>query len=170
MRMRGRNPEQPNVGSVVSVRGSVMDARFPQRLPALFSLLQAGDRAQIAVEVISHLNAEVVRCIALTPTRGLAMGSPVVDTGHPLRAPVGDALLGRVFNVFGEVIDRKEEITGVERRSIHGHPVPLSRQSTVSEVFETGIKTIDVLAPLERGGKAGLFGGAGVGKTVLIME
>ena len=168
--MRGRNPEQPNVGSVVSVRGSVMDARFPQRLPALLSLLKAGDRAQIAVEVISHLNSEVVRCIALTPTRGLAMGSPVVDTGHPLRVPVGDALLGRVFNVFGEVIDRKEEITGGERRSIHGHPVPLSRQSTVSEVFETGIKTIDVLAPLERGGKAGLFGGAGVGKTVLIME
>jgi F-type H+-transporting ATPase subunit beta len=168
--MRGRKIEGPNLGTVVSVRGSVMDARFAQRLPPLFSLLQAGDRTQIAAEVISHLNSEVVRCIALTPTRGLAMGSPVVDTGYPLRVPVGDALLGRVFNVFGEVIDRKEEITGVERRSIHGHPVPLSRQSTVSEVFETGIKAIDVLAPLERGGKAGLFGGAGVGKTVLIME
>ena len=120
--------------------------------------------------MITHLHPEAVRGIALTPTQGLARGSVVVDTGFPLKAPVGKRLLGRVFNVFGETIDRKEKIGGGEWRSIHRKPVPLDRQSTLSEVFETGIKAIDVLAPLERGGKAGLFGGAGVGKTVLITE
>ena len=111
-----------------------------------------------------------MRGIALTPTRGLARGSPVLDTGHQLKVPVGKGCSGRVFNVFGETIDRKEAVTGGEWRSIHQPSVPLIRAHHISEIFETGIKAIDVLAPLERGGKSGLFGGAGVGKTVLITE
>ncbi len=168
--MKGRSQNQDNQGTVVSIRGSVVDARFPQKIPSLYNLLRAGEDGKIVIEVIIHLHPEAVRGIALTPTQGLARGSVVVDTGFPLKAPVGKRLLGRVFNVFGETIDRKEKIGGGEWRSIHRKPVPLHQQSTLSEVFETGIKAIDVLAPLERGGKAGLFGGAGVGKTVLITE
>jgi F-type H+-transporting ATPase subunit beta len=162
--------DDPHQGTVTSVRGSVVDAFFPHTLPPLYNLLRTGDDNRIVIEVITHLNSEVVRGIALVPTQGLAYGSRIVDTGHPLRVPVGKRLLGRVFNVFGETIDKKEPVLGGEWQSIHREPVPLSRQSTVSEVFETGIKAVDVLAPLERGGKAGLFGGAGVGKTVLITE
>ena len=164
------NRPAENLGQVVSVRGSVVDVFFAERLPALYNLLRTGKDGTIAIEVINHQNSQVVRGIALTPTRGLALGSRVTDTGHPLKVPVGERLLGRVFNVFGETIDNKEEITGGDWRSIHQRPVPLTHQSTLSEIFTTGIKAIDVLAPLERGGKAGLFGGAGVGKTVLIME
>lgn len=163
-------PPEANLGQVVSVRGSVVDVRFAERLPPINNLLRTGEDGKIVLEVINHQNSQVVRGIALTPTRGLALGSGVIDTGHPIKVPVGERLLGRVFNVFGETIDRKEEIKGGEWRSIHHSPVPLSRQSTIAEIFTTGIKAIDVLAPLERGGKAGLFGGAGVGKTVLIME
>ncbi len=168
--MPGTRNQDGNRGTVVSVRGSVVDARFAKRLPPINNLLVAGEQDEIVIEVITHLNSQVVRGIALTPTRGLALGAAILDTGHPLQAPVGERLLGRVFNVFGETIDKKEAITGGEWRSIHQRPVPLTQQSTVSEVFTTGIKAIDVLSPLERGGKAGLFGGAGVGKTVLIME
>ncbi len=159
-----------NTGSVVSVRGSVVDVQFPQHLPSYLSRLNAGDDGSVVVEVIAHLNAEVVRGIALTPTSGLARGSPVVDVGHSLEVPVGRALLGRMFNVFGDPIDQREPLTDVAWRSIHQTAIPLMQQSTQSEILETGIKVIDVLAPIERGGKAGLFGGAGVGKTVLITE
>ncbi len=159
-----------NSGSVVSVRGTVVDVRFPHRMPAVYNQLRVGEDGGVLVEVIAHLSSDTVRCIALTPTRGLCRGAPVTDTGGPITVPVGDELLGRLFNVFGEPIDRKGDFEVRERRSIHQEPVPLSKQSTVAEVFETGIKAIDVLSPLERGGKAGLFGGAGVGKTVLIME
>jgi F-type H+-transporting ATPase subunit beta len=122
------------------------------------------------IEVLTHLDSKTVRGIALTTTQGLAHGAVVIDTRLPPKVPVGKRLLGRMFNVFGEAIDKKEPLTGGEWRSIHQEPVPLDRQSTTSEIFTTGIKAIDVLSPLERGGKAGLFGGAGVGKTVLIME
>jgi len=122
------------------------------------------------IEVMTHLSSEMVRGVALTPTQGLARGSKIINMGHPLKVPVGKRLLGRVFNVFGAVIDEKEEVVAGEWRSIHQPPVPLVQRATISEVFETGIKAIDVLSPLERGGKAGLFGGAGVGKTVLITE
>jgi F-type H+-transporting ATPase subunit beta len=122
------------------------------------------------MEVANHLDARTVRCIALTPTRGLARGAAVVDTGRSLEVPVGEALLGRMLNVFGEVIDDGPPLEGVEWQSIHRPPVPLARRTIRSEIFETGIKVIDLLSPLERGGKAGLFGGAGVGKTVLITE
>ncbi|MEA5514642.1 F0F1 ATP synthase subunit beta [Nodularia sp. UHCC 0506] len=161
---------QVNRGQVVSVRGSVIDVRFSQQLPDVYSQLIAGENESVVMEVMTHLDAETVRGIALTPTSGLARGSVVINTGHPLQVPVGKRLLGRMFNVFGETIDRKAEISGGEWRSLHQPPVPLIQQSTSSEILETGIKAIDILAPLERGGKAGLFGGAGVGKTVLITE
>ncbi|MDJ0737775.1 MAG: F0F1 ATP synthase subunit beta [Nostocaceae cyanobacterium] len=159
-----------NQGSVVSVRGSVIDAQFPQHLPQLYSQLQAGEDGKVPIEVVTHLNSQVVRGIALKPTTGLARGSLVYDTGHSLQVPVGKRLLGRMFNLFGETIDGKAKITGGQWQSIHANPVSLVRRSTTSEILKTGIKAIDVLAPLERGGKAGLLGGAGVGKTVLITE
>lgn len=159
--------DKPNHGEVVSVRGSVIDALFKDSLPKIHHLLAAGDSM---VEVLVHLDAETVRGVALTPTAGIARGSSVTDTGSPLTVPVGKELLGRVFNVFGSPIDHQGAVLARERRSIHREPVPLSEQTTSQEIFETGIKAIDVLSPLERGGKAGLLGGAGVGKTVLIME
>jgi F-type H+-transporting ATPase subunit beta len=119
---------------------------------------------------LSQLDAHRVRGIALTPTEGLARGAPVEDTGGQLKAPVGKGILSRMFDVFGKAIDRQAAPADVQWRNVHRAPPPLARRSTKSEVFETGIKVIDVLAPLERGGKAGLFGGAGVGKTVLLTE
>ncbi len=157
-------------GRVISVHGSVVDVRFSDPLPKRFNLLKADGASKIALEVITHLDAHTVRCMALTPTQGLSAGSLIFDTGHPLEVPVGKETLGRMFNVFGETIDRKEAVSGEARRSIYGKPIPLSDQAISSEIFVTGIKAIDLLAPLERGGKAGLFGGAGVGKTVLINE
>ena len=167
---RDRQKTQPRQGAVASVRGSVVDATFRRPLPEVHSQLRAGADGEVRIEVLSHLDDRTVRGIALTPTQGLARGTPVVDTAEAIHVPVGRQLLGRMFNVFGEPIDRKGDLQADQRRSIHQPPVPLSRQSASLEIFETGIKAIDVLAPLERGGKAGLFGGAGVGKTVLIME
>jgi F-type H+-transporting ATPase subunit beta len=161
--------EQINQGKVLSVRSSVVDVSFPTA-PSIRNVLKAGDNGQVIIEVFTQLDNNTVRGVALTPTQGLARGSTVIDTGKPFEVPVGKELLGRVFNVFGQTIDKKAHIEGAELRSIHREPIPLRDQSTVSEIFETGIKAIDVLAPLERGGKAGLFGGAGVGKTVLITE
>jgi F-type H+-transporting ATPase subunit beta len=160
----------PNLGAVVSVRGSVVDIRFDKYLPPIYSLLHAGSEGQIAIEVLSQLDAHRVRGIALTPTQGLVRGAVVEDTGGPLQAPVGKEILSRMFDVFGNVIDRQPAPADVQWRSVHRAPPPLARRSTKSELFETGIKVIDVLMPLERGGKAGLFGGAGVGKTVLLTE
>ena len=159
-----------NVGSVLAIRGSVVDCAFGQRLPDLHNKLTTGDDGRIVLEVLAHLDEKTVRCIALTSTQGLPRGADVADTGGPLCVPVGKGLLGRMFSVFGEPIDGKPPVADAEWRSVHNEPPPLARQATKSEVFVTGIKAIDVLAPLERGGKAGLFGGAGVGKTVLIGE
>jgi F-type H+-transporting ATPase subunit beta len=161
--------EQINKGKVLSIRSSVVDVRFPVA-PSIRNVLQAGDKGEVIIEVFTQLDNNTIRGVALTPTQGLARGSTVIDTGKPLEVPVSKELLGRVFNVFGQTIDKKDQFEGGEWRSIHREPIPLQDQSTVSEIFETGIKAIDVLAPLERGGKAGLFGGAGVGKTVLITE
>jgi F-type H+/Na+-transporting ATPase subunit beta len=158
------------MGSVLSIRGSVIEARFPRHLPMMHSRLLAGKDKDIIIEVVNHVSSEQVRGIAITPVKGLSRGSPVIDTMVPLKVPVGQRLLGRMFNVFGETIDRKDPIQGGEWRSIYQAPVSLTRQITQSEIFETGIKAIDILTPLERGGRAGLFGGAGVGKTVLITE
>ena len=159
-----------NQGTITSVRGSVIDARFPQKNPGIRHVLLAGEKGEIRIEVMAQMDAHVVRGVALTSTQGLARGSTITDTGKPFMIPVGKELLGRVFNVFGETIDNLGEAGTHEHRPINSEPVPITRQSTVSEIFETGIKAIDVLAPLERGGKAGLFGGAGVGKTVLLTE
>ncbi len=156
-------------GIVTSVRGSVVDVRFDSQLPPIYTLLHAHE-GKIAVEVLGHVDEHHVRCIALTSTQGLARGAEVEDSGGPLMAPVGKGTLSRMFNVFGDVIDREAEPQGLQWRSVHQTPPALARRSTNSEIFETGIKLIDVLVPLERGGKAGLFGGAGVGKTVLLTE
>jgi F-type H+-transporting ATPase subunit beta len=160
----------PNSGVVVSVRGSVVDARFEAKLPPIYSVLRAGEAGRIVIEVLAQRDARHVRGIALTPTQGLARGMPVEDTGGPLTAPVGKGILSRMFDVLGNAIDREPALAEAQWRSVHRAPPPLARRSTKSELFETGIKVIDVLVPLERGGKAGLFGGAGVGKTVLLTE
>jgi F-type H+-transporting ATPase subunit beta len=157
-------------GRVVAVRGSVVDVRFPGPPPAINERLEAGPQRTVVLEVVTHLDHRTVRTIALTSTRGLARDDPVVDTGSPLTVPEGKALLGRMLNVFGATVDGGEPIEDAARRAIYRTSVPLTEQATTSEVFPTGIKAIDLLAPLERGGKAGLFGGAGVGKTVLITE
>lgn len=158
-----------NKGVIVSVRGSVVDVLFQSLLPQIHSLLRTGADDEIAIEVVAQLDAQRVRGIALTTTQGLARGMPVVDSGGPLMAPVGKAILSRMFDVFGNTIDRLAEPV-VQWRSVHRAPPALEHRSTQSSIFETGIKIIDVLVPLERGGKAGLFGGAGVGKTVLLTE
>lgn len=155
---------------IEAVRGSVVDVRFERSLPPIHTLLKTGSEYQVSVEVLGQLDSQVVRGIALNPTQGLVRGQSVQNTGQQLQVPVGKGILGRMFNVFGEPIDDGEELREVEMRPVHNLPPPLARRSTRSEVFVTGIKAIDVLVPLERGGKAGLFGGAGVGKTVLLTE
>jgi F-type H+-transporting ATPase subunit beta len=157
-------------GAVVSVRGGVVDVHFDHSLPPVYRVLRAGVDGKIVIEVMEQLDASRVRGIALTPTQGLARGMAVEDTGQPLRVPVGKQIISRMFDVFGQAIDRLPQPKDVEWRSIHRAPPPLSERSTKSEIFETGIKAIDVLVPLERGGKGGMFGGAGVGKTVLLTE
>jgi F-type H+-transporting ATPase subunit beta len=157
-------------GQVVSIRGSVIDVHFDEKLPSVFSVLHAGADDKIVIEVMEQLGEHRVRGVALTPTQGLARGMSVIDTGAPLQVPVGKTIISRMFDVFGHAIDRQPEPAGTQWRSVHRAPPPLSERLTQSQVFETGIKAIDVLVPLERGGKAGLFGGAGVGKTVLLTE
>ena len=157
-------------GTVLSVRGSVVDARFPGHLPAFHRELRAGEDRGMVIEVVGHLDPETVRGVALNPTAGLARGSPIYDLGHSLRVPVGERMLGRVVNVFGDALDEGDRLDGGDRRPLYGPPVSLADQGATGEIFLTGIKAIDLLTPLERGGKAGLFGGAGVGKTVLITE
>src|SRR5690606_24758541 len=150
---------------------------FPRRLPPLFNLLsiEVDEGRSVAAETILHLDAQNVRAVALTSTLGLRRGQRVRDTGGPLSVPVSRAVLGRMLNVFGEPIDGLGPVEADERWSIHRYRTGKHRafqpaRSLGSRVFETGIKAIDLLAPLERGGKAGLFGGAGVGKTVLLTE
>jgi len=163
-------------GRVLRVRGSIVDVRFAGELPEIFNKLviqtnrEIGEKEHVVLEVLSHIDEHVARCLALNSTRGLSRGEEVRDTGKPLIVPVGKRLLGRVFNVFGDTIDMKPGIDPLPAHEIHRKPSTLSEQSTSQEILRTGIKAIDVLAPIERGGKAGMFGGAGVGKTVLLME
>ena len=161
-------------GTVVGVTGSVVDVRFAGvGLPALNSALQvAWDGPHpLTLEVQQHLDGATVRTVAMQATAGLARGTSVTATGGPITVPVGEAVLGRVLNVVGEPVDRLAPFADdVPRRPIHRSPPPLDAQGTAEEVFSTGIKVIDLLAPLAKGGKAAMFGGAGVGKTVLIME
>ncbi len=165
----GSSLQNNDLGTIIAIRGSVVDISFPQALPKLHSLLRHAHRPQVAFEVVTYLTADIVRGIALTSTQGIARGDRMIDTGKPLQVPVGEHLLGRVFNVFGDPIDGRSPIDG-ERRALYSRAVGLSQQTTTTDILVTGIKAIDLLAPLERGSKAGLFGGAGVGKTVLITE
>jgi len=159
-----------NFGSVISIRGGVVDVRFEHLLPPVYQVLRAGSDGKIVMEVLEQLDAQRVRGIALTATQGLARGMSVEDTGKQLQVPVGKGIVSRMFDVFGRAIDSGPEPTNLRWRNVHNEPPPLKERSTRSEVFETGIKAIDVLVPIERGGKGGMFGGAGVGKTVLLTE
>ena len=162
--------EKKFFGGVTSVRGSVVDVLFIDQLPPLNTILWAGEKNNIVLEAASHLDARLLRAIALTSTAGLSRGDKVWTLGEPLKAPVGKGLLGRMFNVLGKPIDGIEMPEELSFRSIHNRPIGHAGRLVSEEVFFTGIKAIDLLVPLERGGKAGLFGGAGVGKTVIITE
>ncbi len=158
-------------GTVKAVQGSVIDVLFsPEEMPNLRNLLVLADNEMVKLEVVGHIDESTVRCIAMSKVEGVSRGSAIRDTGKGITVPVGKGILGRMFNLFGEPIDRAGEVEADEDRDIYRQPVPLVRQSTTQDIYETGIKVIDLLSPLEKGGKAGLFGGAGVGKTVLIME
>lgn len=159
-------------GTVVSVRGSVIDVRFDAgTLPAINEALEVSGSAALVAEVQAYLDEHTVRAVAMQSTEGLSRGAPVKATGGPITVPVGEVMLGRLVNVLGQVSDGGPPIAvGTARWPIHRAPPPLSGQSGERTLLETGIKVIDLLAPLARGGKAGLFGGAGVGKTVLVTE
>lgn len=162
-----------NIGKVVKVIGPVIDVRFEneEQLPNLFdALIIKAPNKDITLEVSKHIGGDTVRCIAMHPTEGLACGLDVISTGKPITVPVGEATLGRVVNALGEPIDKKGPINAEAYSSIHKQAPSFEEQIPVTEIFETGIKVIDLLAPYAKGGKIGLFGGAGVGKTVLIME
>jgi len=159
------------VGIIRTVRGSVVDVGFSGELPPMRSVLRVGpDDAPVVLEVSDHLSESLVRAISLSPTTGLYRGQRATGDGSPLTAPVGRETLGRMFNVFGQPIDGKADLAHLPRRSIHQEPIPLADRVPGQSVYLTGIKALDLLVPLETGGKAGLFGGAGVGKTVLITE
>lgn len=162
--------DNQHTGTISSIRGSIVDVYFDEHLPSLSTVLKAGNKNEIIIEVLSQPDAHHVRGIALTPTQGLARSMKVLNTEAPLKVPVGRATLGHMFDVFGNSNDDGFDNSKCKLRSVHQQPPSLMKRSTTSEVFETGIKAIDVLVPLERGGKAGLFGGAGVGKTVLLTE
>jgi len=158
-------------GKVAQVIGAVVDVQFEGELPAILNALTTDNNGKtLVLEVAQHLGENTVRTIAMDATEGLVRGAPVTDTGAPISIPVGDATLGRILNVIGEPIDEKGPVDSSERRSIHQPAPSFEQQSTSSDILVTGIKVIDLLAPYAKGGKIGLFGGAGVGKTVLIME
>ncbi|MCY4113828.1 MAG: F0F1 ATP synthase subunit beta [Chloroflexi bacterium] len=161
-------------GRIAQIIGAVIDVEFPAgELPALYNALEveAPDRDdRVVLEVEQHVGDGRVRCVSMRPTEGLSRGLPVADLGGPISVPVGAPTLGRVFDVTGEPIDGKGEVVTESRYPIHRAPPPLTEQTTQAEVFATGLKVIDLIAPFTRGGKTGVFGGAGVGKTVIIME
>ena len=168
---KNENNQSLSNGKIIAVQGGVVDVLFEDGLPPIFGKLVTfeGER-ELVIEVQTHLDLKTIRGIAMGPTSGLSRGLPVINTGKFLDVPVGDKVLGRMMNVFGDPIDMKGEIEALERRPVHNSSLPLHKREVKSEIFITGIKAIDLLSPLERGGKAGLFGGAGVGKTVLITE
>jgi F-type H+-transporting ATPase subunit beta len=160
-----------NTGRVVQVIGAVLDAEFPERLPRIHDAVEIHHTGRrLVLEVQQHIGDNRVRCIALDSTDGLARGLEVIDTGAPISVPVGRPVLGRLLNLLGEPIDEKGPVPFVKRLPIHRKPPAFTELETTPMIFETGLKVIDLLAPYMRGGKIGLFGGAGVGKTVLIME
>ncbi len=161
------------IGQIVRAVGVVIDVSFANHVPERYSALKVrGTTPELVLEVQSHIGAGVVRAIAMSSTDGIFSGQEVEDTLEPISVPVGEAVLGRVFNVIGETIDGKGPLKGkeIERRSIHAKPPSFAEQSGKAEVFETGIKVLDLLVPFIKGGKIALFGGAGVGKTVIMQE
>jgi F-type H+-transporting ATPase subunit beta len=163
--------EKAHLGHITSIEGGIVDVRFDSaELPSIASQLLTLTDPEISIEVASLPGKDTVRGLVLNPTPDLRLGLGVRDTGKPICIPVGEALLGRMFNLFGEVIDGGEPLPDMRRQPILRDPIALSDRRVESALFETGIKAIDLLSPIERGGKAGLFGGAGVGKTVLITE
>jgi F-type H+-transporting ATPase subunit beta len=166
-----------NTGTIVEIKGVVVDAVFPDELPEILSALEIhipredGSTATLIAEVQQHLGDDRVRAVAMDSTDGLARGVDVIDTGGPITVPVGSATLGRLWNVIGQPIDEKPDVPeGTERWAIHRDPPAFRDLSPKIEIFETGLKVVDLIAPYIKGGKVGLFGGAGVGKTVLIQE
>ena len=158
-------------GKITQVIGAVVDVQFEDALPAILNALNTENNGKkLVLEVAQHLGENTVRTIAMDATEGLVRGQEVVDTGAPISVPVGTATLGRILNVVGEPVDEKGPVNATETRPIHAEAPEFSDQSTETEILVTGIKVIDLLAPYSKGGKIGLFGGAGVGKTVLIME
>ncbi|MES1248106.1 MAG: F0F1 ATP synthase subunit beta, partial [Actinomycetota bacterium] len=170
--MADKTSNGSSTGRIVEIKGVVLDAVFPGKLPEIYSALSIkvpGRDEPLIAEVQQHLGDDRVRAVAMDTTDGLARGTDVTDTGGPISVPVGAETLGRIWNVIGEPVDGKEQAKG-ERKPIHADPPSFSELSPKVEIFETGIKVIDLIAPYVRGGKVGLFGGAGVGKTVTITE
>ncbi|NQX84098.1 MAG: F0F1 ATP synthase subunit beta, partial [Mycoplasmataceae bacterium] len=162
-----------NKGKLLQIAGPIIDVKFENgKLPSLLNLLETKNMndQKVSLEVVQYIGNDAVRCISLNPTEGLARGTEVIDTGGTIMAPVGPETLGRMFNVLGEPIDEKPIDQSVKKLSIHREAPDYEDLVSNKEVFETGIKVLDLLCPFPRGGKIGLFGGAGVGKTVLIQE
>jgi len=161
-----------NKGMIHQIIGPVVDVKFaPEKLPELLNAVEINfEGRRIVVEVAQHIGDDVVRCVALSSTDGLTRGMEAVDSGHPISVPVGNEILGRLFNVIGETIDEKGPCVTAKKMPIHRESPSFEEQETTTQIFETGIKVVDLIAPYTRGGKVGLFGGAGVGKTVLIQE
>ncbi len=161
-----------NKGKVVQVIGTVVDIEFPpDKLPAIYNAIEIHQNGQkIVLEVQHHVGNNWVRCLSLCPTDGLQRGVEAINTGAPITVPVGRATLGRLFNVFGEPLDGLGPVETTERLPIHRPPPPLEEQETTTQMLETGLKVIDLITPFTKGGKVGAYGGAGVGKTVIIME
>jgi F-type H+/Na+-transporting ATPase subunit beta len=161
-----------NTGTILEIKGVVLDVRFTDDLPGIYNALEITrpDGTTLVAEVQQLLGDDKVRAVALDTTDGLSRGTDVIDTGAPISVPVGEPTLGRIFNVLGEAIDEGGPVNASEKWPIHRDPPAFDQLSPTSEIFETGIKVIDLLAPYVKGGKVGLFGGAGVGKTVLIQE
>ena len=159
------------VGKIRQVMGAVVDVQFYGHLPEILNALETTNQGQrLVLEVAQHLGEHTVRTVAMDSSEGLVRGQEVTDTGQPIAVPVGDETLGRIMNVIGEPVDEAGPIKAEAKRAIH-QPAPLyTDQSTEAEILITGIKVVDLLAPYAKGGKIGLFGGAGVGKTVLIQE
>src|SRR6202140_30853 len=170
--MADKKQNADNTGSVVEIKGVVLDAVFPNKLPAIYSSLSIQtDHGELIAEVQQHLGDDRIRAVAMDTTDGLSRGTEVVDTGAPITVPVGRITLGRIFNLLGEPIDLGDPLPDdTERWPIHREDPTIEALTPTTEMFETGIKVIDLLAPYAKGGKVGLFGGAGVGKTVIIQE